>query len=138
MGGTLVDLLVGIPTDVGTIDTRAIGRPMRWEDTVGGLVFFGSDASPSTSFFEWAADFSGADDVGIGRSLFGFSFFASVLICPSPYPCSFLYPIWPRLAPVQSLRRVPEFTPLPQGRQHWPKVNVRRVSSRSAAIASGE
>jgi hypothetical protein len=41
-------------------------------------LFFGPDAAPSTSFIEWAADFSGTYDLGIGNSLGGFSFRSSV------------------------------------------------------------
>jgi hypothetical protein len=76
-GGPLFDLFLSLPADIATIDTAAIGRPAGWGDPAGGLVFFGPDTSPSTSFIEWAADFSGGYDVGIGRSLSGFSFLAS-------------------------------------------------------------
>ena len=41
-------------------------------------LFFGPDAAPSTSFIEWAADFSGTYDLGIGNSLGGYSFRSSV------------------------------------------------------------
>ena len=73
-GGTLFDLFLSLPTDISTIDTTTIGTPTGWGDPTGGLLFFGSDVSPSTSFIDWAADFSGLYDVTIGSSLSGFSF----------------------------------------------------------------
>ncbi len=77
-GGTLFDLFLSLPIDIGNIDTASIGTPVGWGDATGGLLFFGPDAAPSTSFIDWASDFSGAFDVGIGSSLSGFSFLASV------------------------------------------------------------
>jgi len=77
-GGTLFDLFLSLPTDIANIDTTSVGTPIGWGDPTGGLLFFGSDTSPSTSFIEWAADFSGSYDVGIGNSLGGFSFNSSV------------------------------------------------------------
>ena len=77
-GGTLFDLFLSLPTDITNIDTTTIGTPIGWGDPTGGLLFFGPDAAPSTSFIEWAADFSGTYDLGIGNSLGGFSFRSSV------------------------------------------------------------
>src|ERR1019366_2233382 len=76
-GGTLFDLFLSLPTDIVNIDTTTIGTPVGWGDPTGGLLFFGPDVAPSTSFIEWAADFSGLYDVGIGSSLSGFSFTAT-------------------------------------------------------------
>ena|ERR1019366_8672625 len=76
-GGTLFDLFLSLPTDISNIDTTTIGTPVGWGDPTGGLLFFGPDVAPSTSFIEWAADFSGLYDVGIGSSLSGFSFTAT-------------------------------------------------------------
>ena len=73
-GGTLFDLFLSLPTDISNIDTTSIGTPVGWGDPTGGLLFFGPDAAPSTSFIEWAADFSGTYDLGIGSSLGGYSF----------------------------------------------------------------
>ena len=72
-GGTLFDLFLSLPTDITNIDTTTIGTPVGWGDPTGGLLFFGPDAAPSTSFIEWAADFSGTYDLGIGNSLGGYS-----------------------------------------------------------------
>ena len=77
-GGTLFDLFLSLPTDITNIDTTTIGTPVGWGDPTGGLLFFGPDAAPSTSFIEWAADFSGTYDLGIGNSLGGYSFRSSV------------------------------------------------------------
>jgi hypothetical protein len=76
-GGTLFDLFLHLPTGVSNIDTTTIGTPAGWGDAMGGLLFFGPDVNPSTSFIEWAADFSGLQDVAIGSSLSGFSFAAT-------------------------------------------------------------
>src|SRR5664280_2580173 len=76
-GGTLFDLFLSLPTDIANIDTTRIGTPVGWGDPTGGLLFFGPDVAPSTSFIEWAADFSGTYDVAIGSSLSGFSFNSS-------------------------------------------------------------
>jgi len=73
-GGTLYDLFLSLQTDIANIDTTTIGTPVGWGDPTGGLLFFGPDTAPSTSFIEWSADFSGLYDVGIGNSLSGFSF----------------------------------------------------------------
>jgi hypothetical protein len=73
-GGTLFDLFVSVPIDISDLNTATIGAPAGWGDSTGGLLFFGADASPSTSFIEWTAAFSGADDVAIGGGLKGFSF----------------------------------------------------------------
>lgn len=79
-GGTLFDLFLSLPTDISNIDTTSIGLPVGWGDPTGGLLFFGPDVAPATSFIEWAADFSGTSDVGIGDSLSGFSFNSSAEI----------------------------------------------------------
>src|ERR1017187_5574171 len=55
-GGTLFDLFLSLPTDITNIDTTTIGTPVGWGDPTGGLLFFGPDAAPSTSFIDWAAD----------------------------------------------------------------------------------
>jgi len=73
-GGTLFDLFLAIPTAIANINTGTIGTPVGWGDATGGLLFFGPDVSPSTSFIDWSADFSGTYDVAIGNSLSGFSF----------------------------------------------------------------
>jgi hypothetical protein len=76
-GGTLFDLFLSIPDDISTIDTTTIGTPVGWGDPTGGLLFFGPNADPSTSFIEWADDISGLYDIQIGDSLGGFSFTSS-------------------------------------------------------------
>ena len=73
-GGSIFDLFLSLPIDINNIDTANIGTPVGWGDATGGLLFFGPDASPSTSFIDWAADFSGLYDVQIGATLSGFSF----------------------------------------------------------------
>jgi len=73
-GGSIFDLFLSLPIDINHIDTATIGTPVGWGDATGGLLFFGPDASPSTSFIDWAADFSGLYDVQIGAALSGFSF----------------------------------------------------------------
>jgi hypothetical protein len=73
LGGTLFDLFLSVSTDIANIDTTTIGTPVGWGDLTGGLLFFGPDTA-STSFIDWAADFSGLYDVGNGASLPGFSF----------------------------------------------------------------
>jgi len=75
-GGTLFDLFLSVPLDISFVDTGTIGTPVGWGDPTGGLLFFGPDG-PSTSFIQWAADFSGLYDIGLGSSLSGFSFVAS-------------------------------------------------------------
>ena len=79
-GGSLYDLFISIPVDIGNIDTLTIGTPIGWGDPTGGLLFFGPDVNPSTSFIDWAADFSGLYDIGIGSSLSSFSFSSSLQI----------------------------------------------------------
>ena len=79
-GGTLFDLFLSLPTDITNIDTTTIGTPAGWGDTTCGLLFFGPDVTPSTSFIEWASDFSGLYDVTTGNSLPGFSFNSSLEI----------------------------------------------------------
>jgi len=76
-GGTLFDLFLSVPTDITNIDTTSIETPVGWGDPTGGLLFFGPDVAPFTSFIEWSADFSGNYDVGIGNSLGGLSFNSS-------------------------------------------------------------
>jgi hypothetical protein len=73
-GGTLFDLFLELPVQITNINTASIGTPAGWGDPTGGLLFFGPDANPATSFIEWTADFSGAHDVAAGSSLAGFSF----------------------------------------------------------------
>jgi hypothetical protein len=73
-GGTLSDLFVALPIDINDVLTSTIGTPAGWGDSNGGLLFFGPDGGPSTSFIEWTADFSGTHDVHIGTALTGFSF----------------------------------------------------------------
>jgi hypothetical protein len=73
-GGTDFDLFLALPTDLDNINTATIGTPVGWGDPAGGLLFFGPNVNPSTSFIEWTADFSGAHDLAIGRALTGFSF----------------------------------------------------------------
>ena len=51
-GGTLFDLFLALPTDISNIDTTTIGTPVGWGDPTGGLLFFGPDAAPSTSFID--------------------------------------------------------------------------------------
>jgi hypothetical protein len=82
-GGTLFDLFLSIPLDISDIDTTTIGAPVGWGDPTGGLLFFGPDVSPSTSFIEWASDASGLYDVTIGNSLSGFSFISSQSVAGS-------------------------------------------------------
>jgi hypothetical protein len=72
-GGTLFDLFLELPMEIANINTASIGAPAGWGDPTGGLLFFGPDVNPATSFIEWTADFSGAHDVAIGSSLAGFS-----------------------------------------------------------------
>ena len=76
-GGTLFDLFLSIPLDISDIDTSTIGTPVGWGDPTGGLLFFGPNVTPSTSFIEWADDVSGLYDLSIGDSLAGFSFVSS-------------------------------------------------------------
>lgn len=76
-GGTLFDLFLSIPLDISEIDTSTIGTPVGWGDPTGGLLFFGPNVSPSTSFIEWADDASGLYDLGTGDSLAGFSVVSS-------------------------------------------------------------
>lgn len=80
-GGTVFDLFLSIPTDIANINTSGIGAPVGWGDPTGGVLFFGPDVNPSTSFIEWA-DGGPAFDLGIGDSLSGFSFSASQAAAP--------------------------------------------------------
>ena len=73
-GSTLSDLFLGLPVDISDVLTATIGTPAGWGNPNGGLLFFGPDGRPSTSFIEWTADFSGVDNVQIGIALTGFSF----------------------------------------------------------------
>src|SRR5262245_30173956 len=57
-GGTVFDLFLSLPADINSINASMIGTPAGWGDAAGGLLFVGPDTSPSTSFIEWAADFS--------------------------------------------------------------------------------
>jgi hypothetical protein len=104
-GGTLFDLFLSLPTDITNIDTTTIGTPVGWGDPTGGLLFFGPDASPSTSFIQWSADFSGLYDVGIGNSLGGFSFLASERI---GQPVTFALNGTTDFATAQEVSSVPE------------------------------
>ena len=79
-GGTLFDLFLSVPLDIIVIDATAIGTPVGWGDPTGGLLFFGPDASPGTSFIEWADDAGGTYDLGMSKALSGFSFRSSVEI----------------------------------------------------------
>jgi hypothetical protein len=104
-GGTLFDLFLSVPTGVSNIDTSAIGTPPGWGDALGGLLFFGPDVGPSASFIEWAADFSGSYDLGLGRDLSGFSFTATQ---PVGTPVMFALNGSTALAVAQSVTAVPE------------------------------
>ncbi|MFL6447906.1 MAG: PEP-CTERM sorting domain-containing protein [Bryobacteraceae bacterium] len=73
-GGPVFDLFLALPTDLTNINTSAISKPPGWGDPAGGLLFFGPNVSPSTSFVEWNADFSGDHDLAIGSARSGFSF----------------------------------------------------------------
>jgi hypothetical protein len=111
-GGTLFDLFLSLPTDITNIDTTTIGTPVGWGDPTGGLLFFGPDVAPSTSFIEWAADFSGTYDVGIGNSLGGFSLLSSERI---GQPLTFALNGSTEFAAAQEVSSVPEprtFAPL--------------------------
>jgi hypothetical protein len=77
-GGALYDLFLSAPLGITSIDTTSIGTPVGWGDPTGGLLFFGPDIVPGTSFIEWADDPSGFYDIGIGNSLAGFSFVSSL------------------------------------------------------------
>lgn len=76
-GGSLFDLFLAIPLDIASVDTGEIGTPAGWGDANGGLLFFGPDANPATSFIQWSADFSGVFDLPIGSSLSGYAFTAT-------------------------------------------------------------
>jgi len=104
-GGTLFDLFLSLPTDITNIDTTTIGTPVGWGDPTGGLLFFGPDVTPSTSFIEWASDFSGLHDVTIGNSLPGFSFNSSIEIDP---PITFALNGSSIFATAQDVSTVPE------------------------------
>jgi hypothetical protein len=104
-GGTLFDLFLSLPNGIATIDTTTIGMPVGWGDATGGLLFFGPNVSPSTSFIEWAADFSGAHDAGIGSSLSGFSFNA---VQPAGTPIQFAVNGTIAFSTAQEVTAVPE------------------------------
>ena len=104
-GGTLFDLFLSIPTDISKIDTTSIGTPVGWGDPTGGLLFFGPDANPSTSFIEWADDASGAFDLSIGNSLTGFSFQVSQIVAG---PIDFALNGSTTLFPAEEVSSVPE------------------------------
>ena len=104
-GDTLFDLFLSLPTEIANIDTNTIGTPMGWGDAIGGLLFFGPDVSPLTSFIEWVADFSGAHDVAIGSSRSGFSFTSAD---PVGMPISFALNGSTTLSPAEQITTVPE------------------------------
>jgi len=52
-GGTLSDLFLALPIDINDVLTSTIGTPAGWGDPIGGLLFFGPNGGPSTSFIEW-------------------------------------------------------------------------------------
>jgi hypothetical protein len=104
-GGTLFDLFLSLPTDITNIATATIGTPVGWGDATGGLLFFGPDVSPLTSFIEWAADFSGIYDVGIGNSLSGFSFTSTQQV---DIPITFAVNGFTDFAPAQEVTTTPE------------------------------
>jgi hypothetical protein len=106
-GGTLFDLFLSLATDISNIDTAAIGTPVGWGDPTGGVLFFGPDVSPSTSFIEWGADFSGLYDVAISSSLSGFSFTATQ---PVDVPITFALNGTTDFAPAQEVSGAPEPT----------------------------
>ena len=76
-GGPLWDLFLSVPINIGDIDTGNIGTPVGWGDATGGLLFYGADVLPSTSFIDWAADGSGLYDLPVGSSMDGFTFTSS-------------------------------------------------------------
>lgn len=104
-GGTLFDLFLSIPLDISNIDTTTIGTLVGWGDPTGGLLFFGPDVSPSTSFIEWADDVSGLYDIGIGDSLTGFSFLSSDLVAG---PITFALNDSTRFNEAEAVSSVPE------------------------------
>jgi hypothetical protein len=77
----------------------------RWGDPTGGLLFFGPDLSPFTSFIQWSDDFSGLYDLGIGSSLGGFSFLSSQRI---DQPITFALNGTTDFATAQDVSGVPE------------------------------
>lgn len=78
-GGPIYDLFLLLPMDISNIDTATIGMPTGWGDATGGLLFFGPDVNPSTTFIQWAADFSGLYDLAVGESLTEFSFRSTIV-----------------------------------------------------------
>lgn len=103
--GPVFDLFLSLPTDIANIDTAAIGTPVGWGDPTGGFVIFGLDTSPTTSFIDWSADFSGTYDLGIGDSLGGFSFLSPLRIDP---PITFALNGTTDFATAQEVSSVPE------------------------------
>jgi hypothetical protein len=79
-GGSIFDLFLSLPTAIGNVDTTTIGTPAGWGDPTGGLLFYGPDVTPTTSFVEWSSDASGAFDLAIGQTRSGFAFDTSFLI----------------------------------------------------------
>jgi len=73
-GGPVFDLFLSVLTDISNIDTSDLGTPIGWGDPAGGLVFYGPDVNPGTSFIEWSADGSGLYDLALGNLLSGFTF----------------------------------------------------------------
>lgn len=104
-GGTLFDLFLALPTDISNIDTTTIGTPVGWGDPTGGLLFFGPDVAPATSFVEWSADVSGTYDLVIGNSLSGFTFNSSVDV---GQPIMFALNGSTTFGPAQEVGAVPE------------------------------
>lgn len=104
-GDTLFDLFLSLATDITYIDPATIRTSVGWGDPTGGLLFFGPDVSPSTSFIQWSADFSGLYDVGIGNSLGGFSFRSSQSILQ---PITFALNGTTEFATAQQVSSVPE------------------------------
>lgn len=104
-GGTLFDLFLSVPLDISLIDTGTIGTPVGWGDSTGGLLFFGPDVNPSTSFIQWSADFSGLYDVDVSKSLSGFSILTSQQVSS---PLTFALNGDTNFAPAQAVSGVPE------------------------------
>ena len=109
-GGTLYDLFLSIPLDIDLIDTATIGTPVGWGDPTGGLLFFGPNGSPRSSFIEWADDASGLYDIGIGDSLAGFSFVSSKAVSG---PIEFALNGSTTLGTAQPVSNVPESSTVP-------------------------
>src|SRR6266542_1765307 len=104
-GGTLFDLFLSLPTAYTNIDAATIGVPVGWGDANGGFVASNFDTSPTTSFIQWDADFSGLYDVGSGSSLSVFSFVSSVDV---GQPITFALNLTTDFATAQEVSSVPE------------------------------